>query len=470
MSNISSEFALKLQEMIFNHNIFYEYNVNNNTISIVYKNKYIIKDEKFDINNLVLTLDDENKKIIKDFYDLVLDECRNEQVTFKALDGNNLKVYLLEAFERHSDKDNIYGQVKRIKNLIINDERLKDLEKIDEGTGLMSKTSFRLYLEELINTKSFFVLALIELDYIKDIKELYGYIIENSVYEEISSSLKKLANEMGGNVGRFDGEIFSVALPLDHNPTQKELKELCLLIRKHTQIVKNTELVAQNLTVTIGICKYPFDGLTPNELIYSANRARFRGLAKGRACYVIYNPILHKSTNINDAISKYSPEGNSYVDLTSFIGDTLNSLLLNPTKEKALSKIAPLANALKVDRITIYKRDGLKLVCDYTWTDEINIHKPLIEVSKFSILHEQFVDGTLAVNDSVEYKRTHPVDNISIPDHVFAFTMLCIGPLKSADYVFSYEVFKRRRIWTSSQLLIMKIISKILIGYYLLGE
>lgn len=470
MLDISNEEALKVYKKLLENNIFFEYNTKNNLITIVRDEGYILKDEKFDINKLGLSLDDENKEIINKFKELVLDECGNEQVVFKAFDGSKENIYLIETFKRHATNDNICGQVKKIKKIIIDDEKLKGLERIDEVTGLMSKTSFRHYIDECINNKSFFALAIVDLDFIKEVKELYGHIIENSVYEEVADSLSEYAKKNGGEAAKLDGEEFAVLIPFDHAPLQMDMRKVCMSIRNSTQIIKNTELVTKNLTVTIGICKYPFDGLSMNELFNAANRARFRGLAKGRACYVIYNPVLHKSTNVNDAISKYSPEGNSYVDTTIFIGDILNSLLLNPTKAKALSKIGPLANVLKVDRITVYKRDGSKLICDYTWTEEINIHKPMIEVTDFPKLFKYFVNNTLAINDSVEYKRNDVSGFIDIPQHVFAFTMLCVGPIKASDYIFSFEIFSRRRIWTSSQLLTMKILARIIMSYYLLGE
>ena len=119
MLDISNEEALKVYKKLLENNIFFEYNTKNNLITIVRDEGYILKDEKFDINKLGLSLDDENKEIINKFKELVLDECGNEQVVFKAFDGSNENIYLIETFKRHATNDNICGQVKKIKKIIL---------------------------------------------------------------------------------------------------------------------------------------------------------------------------------------------------------------------------------------------------------------------------------------------------------------------------------------------------------------
>ena len=158
------------------------------------------------------------------------------------------------------------------------------------------------------------------------------------------------------------------------------------------------------------------------------------------------------------------------VDETIFIGNTLNSLLLNPKKENALAKIAPISNFLKVDRITIYKMNKGKLECDYTWTDESNVHKQMIEINNFSKIFRDFSAGTLVVNDTVDYKKKTDDDFIKVPPQTNAFVMICAGPERATDYIFCVEVFDKRRLWSSSQIMSMKIIAKIVMSHYIIGE
>ncbi|MBQ3671425.1 MAG: GGDEF domain-containing protein [Treponema sp.] len=161
---------------------------------------------------------------------------------------------------------------------------------IDELTRLYNREVILNYMEYLIENRTPFTIALLDIDNFKYINDSYGHIAGDKILCEVAERVNKLIGE-NGVVGRFGGDEFIVILKnvIEYD----KLWNIC-----HNLLVKMREVEIPNfsglyVTVTIGLSRFPENEKESEKLMIMADKALYRGKTKGRNCFIIYLPEKH---------------------------------------------------------------------------------------------------------------------------------------------------------------------------------
>jgi diguanylate cyclase (GGDEF)-like protein len=133
-------------------------------------------------------------------------------------------------------------------------------------------------------SNSNFGLILFDLDLFKKVNDTYGHEKGNLLLRAVSDILKANARQMD-TVARYGGEEFTVLMP-DSNGAEREMAER---IREKIESTEFTGIADTPLRITIsgGVCTYPRDAQSVNELLDKADKGLYMAKIGGRnkTCY-----------------------------------------------------------------------------------------------------------------------------------------------------------------------------------------
>jgi diguanylate cyclase (GGDEF)-like protein len=153
----------------------------------------------------------------------------------------------------------------------------------DRLTGLFN---YAYFMDELkreharaIRTRGHFSLIIYDIDFFKHVNDTYGHEKGNVLLKKIADILQANARQMD-TVARYGGEEFVVLMPLS-NGKEREIAERT---RKKIESEEFTEIAERPLKITIsgGICTYPRDAKTIDELLDKADRGLYQAKTCGR--------------------------------------------------------------------------------------------------------------------------------------------------------------------------------------------
>lgn len=180
------------------------------------------------------------------------------------------------------------------------DNSLLDLiqDKRDSLTGAYERYTFEDFTRLLIEKKHPFSLLLIDGDNFKNVNDGYGHKVGDLVIKIIADNLKTAVKE-NGIVGRFGGDEFYIILPdiVEYD----EVWQICHDIHASFGKFSVPDYPSIFITVTIGLSRFPKDGLVFEELFEKADKALYRGKQKGRSCFIIYLDEKHKNIKIHSS-------------------------------------------------------------------------------------------------------------------------------------------------------------------------
>ncbi len=450
---------------------YYEYDVLDEKISIVSRGNTLIISQKiediFETKDFVVA--SESRGDILNFFNLVKYDSSKNQIAIKINNNNIDKWYLLSSFPRDKDTNVVRGMIENVSSFMIEQDKLKELAKTDSLTGLLNRYHIEKYINECIVQKKFFYFCMLDLDYFKNINDTYGHVYGDKVLKQVASALKKVVGKDGA-LGRIGGDEFIIVKKLNEAPSLDEKREFCRAIRNEFRNKENDAIVYSNLTTTLGLVTYPFDGMTYKDLAGNVDKALYKGKAKGRNCYIIFNEQIHghidtskpyEDVFVNDLVQTADP--------AIFISDVLTSLLQKSTIEKINEKIEQITFYFKINKVSVYKHenDTLRLVYKYVIDKDLGD----IEVTDIKDFFRQFDNLLFNASDVYEYKhdRYESSKCMKIPYESGSLLMTACGIKHDMDYIMAFETYEKRRIWNYNFLVALKILSKMIMTFYLKG-
>ncbi len=160
------------------------------------------------------------------------------------------------------------------------------METEDRLTGLIRRSEFdERFKEELTQAAEedyMVTLALMDIDWFKNVNSEHGHKAGDAVLREIASTLKRGAPS-GTCIARIGGEEFALLFP----KTERERAFLAIeQMRSMTEEIGSYVVDADSMdikvTVSGGVAAYPTDGTTTIEILRKADQALYRAKVTGR--------------------------------------------------------------------------------------------------------------------------------------------------------------------------------------------
>jgi len=162
----------------------------------------------------------------------------------------------------------------------INKAQLWDMAVTDSLTGLYVRRYFMVKLHEEVHRaeryNNILSLVMADLDQFKDVNDTYGHDAGDRVLKEIGRFLQQNVRDVD-MVARYGGEEFVILIP---EATKDAAYILAERLRKKFAKLKFENLF--QITISLGIATYPFDGKQPEDLLKNADAAMYAAKRAGR--------------------------------------------------------------------------------------------------------------------------------------------------------------------------------------------
>lgn len=177
------------------------------------------------------------------------------------------------------------------------EERILHMARHDELTGLPNRSLIDDSLDVAINAarsqQNSVGIAFIDLDNFKLINDGLGHSAGDELLKVIARRILGCVRRID-TVGRFGSDEFIIIMADQHHDTNSMS---LLLERVHEAVTQPVMLGSHQVKVScsIGVARYPQDGLERSSLIVNADAAMYRAKEAGRNNYQFYAPEMNAS-------------------------------------------------------------------------------------------------------------------------------------------------------------------------------
>jgi diguanylate cyclase (GGDEF)-like protein len=252
------------------------------------------------------------------------------------------------------------------------------LARVDSLTGLLNRRSLDESLPGEIGRHSryggVFSLVIIDLDSLKTVNDNYGHLAGDELLRQIGSIIQNTVRETD-RAFRYGGDEFAILLPQTAVEAAFKVAE-----RIRQQTFARIEIGSIPISISLGLSSWPSDGVTPSELIASADAALYRAKRSGRNRSVCSASGLNKSPT-----------------------DTVTVRVTDSQESGALSTIYSLAAT--VDNRDRYSHNHSKKVHDYAVAVGEELGMNQLEINRLgtcALLHDI---GKIGINDELLHKK-----------------------------------------------------------------
>jgi diguanylate cyclase (GGDEF)-like protein/excisionase family DNA binding protein len=145
----------------------------------------------------------------------------------------------------------------------------------DDMTGLLNHGTFQSWLERTVESRDPFSLIMLDLDDFKAVNDALGHQAGDRLLAELARAIVGAGRD-SDHVFRYGGDEFAVILPGTDAASALSVAER---IRGAIHAIggPGTSWADQKMevSVSIGVATFPFDGLTPGSILLAADRACF---------------------------------------------------------------------------------------------------------------------------------------------------------------------------------------------------
>lgn len=195
----------------------------------------------------------------------------------------------------------------RESQLIESQKKLEYLSTHDELTGLLNRRLFNSRFEQALERakekESKLALLFIDLDQFKQVNDTLGHIIGDDLLVQVANRLNSYLGE-NNTLGRIGGDEFTIYLDSFQHRDEVETFAQNILDEFHTPFECGEYEI--NITASIGIAVYPYDGFDYVTLSKNADLAMYKSKDVGRNNYsffsVEFSNYLEKRTNVINAL------------------------------------------------------------------------------------------------------------------------------------------------------------------------
>lgn len=278
--------------------------VNNEGKIIDYNKKFLSMWELVDselknkhINDLLKLINEplgKSNKLFTDINDLDNSSAKIRNEVIKLTGGQVFEYYT----QPHELKGKIIGRVwsfRDITNRIYMEKKLEYQATHDNLTNLPNRSLLidrvKHSIDESNRNKKPFALLFLDLDNFKRINDSMSHSAGDELLKEIARRIKKEIRT-SDTLARLGGDEFVLIMP--SLGSKEESKEI--LYRLLQSISEPFKLFQYDISITasIGICLYPQDAKTPDELLQNADLAMYVAKREGRNKFHFYEESLNQ--------------------------------------------------------------------------------------------------------------------------------------------------------------------------------
>ena len=178
------------------------------------------------------------------------------------------------------------GSYKLVRKVQLQNQRLKELSRIDGLTQLSNRTYWYEQVNRLLKgpwSKNAMTLLLIDIDHFKQINDQYGHTVGDEVLSTIAHLLSKHLPEKA-IAGRLGGDEFAIVLHVDSQAAKELSQHLC----QHISKLRFSRAESLRCTVSIGMAERNQAITDVTHWFDQADRMMYQAKNKGR------NQVLSK--------------------------------------------------------------------------------------------------------------------------------------------------------------------------------
>jgi diguanylate cyclase (GGDEF)-like protein len=155
---------------------------------------------------------------------------------------------------------------------------LHRLAERDELTGLYNRRMFRKHLKNSIVSGQRGIAVLIDIDDFKHVNDIHGHIFGDKMLIDFSNAMSRVIGE-SGSCYRFGGDEFLAIFEGDFSPAY--IKKMAREMRESIQNDMASRTL-HHITMSVGVVRYPEQGVDVNTLLKKADVAMYEAKAAGK--------------------------------------------------------------------------------------------------------------------------------------------------------------------------------------------
>ncbi|MDD5703485.1 MAG: diguanylate cyclase, partial [Dehalococcoidales bacterium] len=157
--------------------------------------------------------------------------------------------------------------------------KTEHLARVDSLTGLLNRRSLDEILSNEIGRHSryggSFSLIILDLDLFKSFNDTFGHLAGDELLRQIGAIMKNTVRE-ADQAFRYGGDEFAILLP--QTPLDAALR---VAERIRQQTFATVEIESKPISVSLGLASWPANGLSPEEVLASADAALYQAKKSG---------------------------------------------------------------------------------------------------------------------------------------------------------------------------------------------
>ncbi len=327
----------------------------------------------------------------------------------------------------------------------------------DAATGLLNKRASAEYTVDCLENKDGKTrwIIMMDIDNFKTINDSFGHLFGDLVIQKVAEIMKQVVN-MRGVVGRFGGDEFYILL--DKVPTREALKTL---LKTMTKKFLHEFAPQLNVTVSIGVARYPENGTDYETLIGMADKALYIAKEKGKNRHIIYDESLHGKFETENHKVKSLKYTLSAEKRTKALGDLycqLGNKGVAYLKEPGV--MAGICEILDIDAVAIYIKGGAELFCaSNRYAKDMPESIEVLQEERYLKLYDE--NGVYTENKVSRLAAIIPEAYAQMKSRDIASTIQCMGKKDGVPYAWiSFDVLENSKKWNDNDICQMSVLGR----------
>ena len=174
-------------------------------------------------------------------------------------------------------------------------ERIRYQESHDVLTGLLNRSQFRAQARAAARTNAGYAIALLNIDAFREVNEIYGHLVGDSVLAEVADALVQRSSP-DEIIGRIGGDVFAIFMP-----------QIYTRDAARNRAVHFAEAFAHSFstvkrTASLGLSIAPDDGTILDDILLHADTALVGARKRGHGSVLFYEPAMDADSSRRAAL------------------------------------------------------------------------------------------------------------------------------------------------------------------------